>query len=513
MTPRTTARGGRQAKQENAAQRQHDYLKSEGVLSDGRALGQELKPQAWVCPVCGELVYPTNWDKHQGNYHAGHEAPYPERISPWAIEALEEAQPRACLDAATVNAYAEDMQAGAVFPAVELYMDAEHIYLADGFHRVAAARACGLESIPANIRLGTLRDAILYAAGANAGHGLRRTNADKRRAVESLLNDSEWAQWADREIARICNVSHPTVSKIRAHLAKLPDGARKFSRTVNGKTYTYVMDTANLRPALSEDAPPWLHMLLDNAEIDTKRALGVDADYKSAPRYIQEVANLHLVTGPGVLPLLATLGASYPLEFEELAATGFLAGEIPLMECNARDIEHYLDKLDHYNKEEDADKPNPEMLTPAVYLEAARLLMDGIDLDPASSKAANALVQSRVFYSPEENGLIQPWSGNVWLCPPTDNPKEWANKLFYDYEAGKVQQAVMLLDSKHIGAEWFQPFFDYALCVTDHKIHFLGDDKPVRFSAVFVYMAYDPGAFNRLFSDFGPILERVLEGG
>jgi hypothetical protein len=34
--------------------------------------------------------------------------------------------------------------------------------------------------------------AVLYAADANAAHGLRRTNANKRHAVTVLLDDDEW---------------------------------------------------------------------------------------------------------------------------------------------------------------------------------------------------------------------------------------------------------------------------------------------------------------------------------
>ena len=35
-------------------------------------------------------------------------------------------------------------------------------------------------------------------------HGLRRSNADKRRAVLTLLNNEEWAKWSAREIAKAC---------------------------------------------------------------------------------------------------------------------------------------------------------------------------------------------------------------------------------------------------------------------------------------------------------------------
>ena len=60
-----------------------------------------------------------------------------------------------------------------------------------------------------------MRDAFLYASGVNAGHGLRRTNDDKRRAVERLLHDPEWSQWSDNKIADICKVNTHTVAKYR----------------------------------------------------------------------------------------------------------------------------------------------------------------------------------------------------------------------------------------------------------------------------------------------------------
>ncbi len=54
--------------------------------------------------------------------------------------------------------------------------------------------------------------------GANADHGLRRTYADKRRAVEMLLQDEEWRTWSDRAIADQTKTTHPFVGKIRAEL-------------------------------------------------------------------------------------------------------------------------------------------------------------------------------------------------------------------------------------------------------------------------------------------------------
>jgi hypothetical protein len=118
----------------------------------------------------------------------------------------------------TVDDYAFDMLNGVAFPPVVVFHDGNDYWLGDGFHRVAAARKIDRELIDAEVRQGTARDAILHGVGSNAAHGLRRTHADKRRAVERLLKDPEWARWSDRKIAEIAKVDHKTVGTIRREL-------------------------------------------------------------------------------------------------------------------------------------------------------------------------------------------------------------------------------------------------------------------------------------------------------
>src|SRR5260221_7395603 len=59
-----------------------------------------------------------------------------------------------------------------------------------------------------------------------------------------------------------------------------------------------------------------------------------------------------------------------------------------------------------------------EWFTPSRYIEAARLVMGSIDLDPASCSEANQTVKAKRYYSIDDNGLEQPWYGNIWLNPP-----------------------------------------------------------------------------------------------
>lgn len=128
-------------------------------------------------------------------------------------------QPRATINTDVVSEYAERIEAGDEFPAPEVFFDGADYWLADGFHRYHGYAKCNRKKIECSIRKGTVREAILFAVGANGHHGLRRTNADKRKAVETLLKDTEWAQYSDRKVAEICCVGHEMVGDARRQLA------------------------------------------------------------------------------------------------------------------------------------------------------------------------------------------------------------------------------------------------------------------------------------------------------
>lgn len=166
-------------------------------------------------------------------------------------------QPRAAIDTQLVETYAEDMAAGAEFPPLVVFFDGVAHWLADGFHRFFAAKGCGLAEFNCDLRQGTLRDAILFSVSANAAHGLRRTNEDKRRAVLTLLNDPTWAGWSDREIARHCRVSPHTVAGLRpAPILTVQTHSEPVERTYttrHGTTAT--MQTANIGSRPREDRP------------------------------------------------------------------------------------------------------------------------------------------------------------------------------------------------------------------------------------------------------------------
>lgn len=124
-------------------------------------------------------------------------------------------QTRARISDEVVVEYADAYRAGAELPPPVVYYDGKSYWLADGFHRCRALRSEGISHSTFEVRQGTVRDARLHSAGANAHHGLRRTNADKRRAVEMVLRDEEWSARSNRWIAEKCAVSDPFVGTVR----------------------------------------------------------------------------------------------------------------------------------------------------------------------------------------------------------------------------------------------------------------------------------------------------------
>lgn len=72
-----------------------------------------------------------------------------------------------------------------------------------------------------------------FSSNSGACH-LKRSNADKRRAVLEMLASDLWSSWSDREIAKRCGVHHQMVGKLRASLDE-SSSERKY-KTKHGTT-------------------------------------------------------------------------------------------------------------------------------------------------------------------------------------------------------------------------------------------------------------------------------------
>ncbi len=211
-------------------------------------------------------------------------------------------QSRVGLDEQVVAEYAAAIRDGADFPPVVLFFDGTVYRLADGFHRFHAYRHAGAVEIEADVRQGTTRDAILFSVGANASHGLRRTNDDKRKAVLILLKDPEWSAWSDREIARRAGVGHNLVSSLRPSVI---GGQIDAKRTVTRGGTTYQQDTAKIGVPAEDKAAKREARAAQQAEHDRER----DEVAAKLPASIQEAESYRKAAIEGRKPAPAVAPA------------------------------------------------------------------------------------------------------------------------------------------------------------------------------------------------------------
>ncbi len=157
---------------------------------------------------------------------------------------------------------------------------------------------------------------------------------------------------------------------------------------------------------------------------------------------------------------------------------------------------------------------NNEWYTPVKYINAAKKLMNGIDLDPASCAFANETVDAADYYHISKSGLEHDWWGRVWLNPPygyTDgesNQALWSNRLIDQYTNGNITEAVLLVNAA-VDTSWFQRLLDYPVCFTRGRINFTTPEPVANGSthgSAFVYFGPQPDEFFKIFSEFGRVV-------
>src|SRR5688572_12896273 len=132
-----------------------------------------------------------------------------------AITADAQIQPRELLDEGTLTAYTEAWQRLAQFPPLTVFHDSDdRLLLADGYHRLEAAKRAGIQSIRVEWREGDLNAAKLFAASANVAHGLPRSDGDKKRQIELVRSTPDGFRWTQERIARHVGVSQQYVSRV-----------------------------------------------------------------------------------------------------------------------------------------------------------------------------------------------------------------------------------------------------------------------------------------------------------
>lgn len=150
-----------------------------------------------------------------------------------------------------------------------------------------------------------------------------------------------------------------------------------------------------------------------------------------------------------------------------------------------------------------------EWYTPEAYLTLARMVLDKIDLDPASSVKAQQIIQADKFYDAASDGLKRNWHGRVWLNPPFAQPaiEHFVSKMVSEYRARRVTAAIMLTHN-YTDTAWFHEAAGAAtaICFTRGRIKFYKPDGGVAAPTqgqAFFYFGRSVAKFARIFGPVG----------
>ena len=207
-------------------------------------------------------------------------------------------QSRLKIDESHVEDIFEKMKDDVEYSPVTAFFDGKEYWLADGFHRYHATRKIGKASIKCKVTNGLLRDAILYSKIANNLHGLPPTLQDKLNNAKELIEDFEWSEWSNREIGRICDVSHVTVAKLR--VGKVPEKVKFVNKDGEVKTRVTkpekpakTFDVATATPATPVDDGKQQEaidfLVQENEKLSDQLAVKGSADPELAGKTIAEL--------------------------------------------------------------------------------------------------------------------------------------------------------------------------------------------------------------------------------
>jgi len=157
-----------------------------------------------------------------------------------------------------------------------------------------------------------------------------------------------------------------------------------------------------------------------------------------------------------------------------------------------------------------------EWHTPIEYVEAAREVMGGIDLDPATCETAQAEIQASHYLTKRDDALQHPWLGRIWMNPPYSYPKieQFVDKLIAEYEQENVIEAIVLVNNSS-DTGWFHKLLSrFPACFTKGRIQFWHPQHPgfgTRQGQVFFYLGsgWKNDLFSDVFSQFGIMVKNV----
>lgn len=148
------------------------------------------------------------------------------------------------------------------------------------------------------------------------------------------------------------------------------------------------------------------------------------------------------------------------------------------------------DRKKEFYKETALTSFNEIWTTPPHIIDKLIEIFGVFDLDPCSETSNNKVRNSKakIGYTKQDNGLIKPWFGTVFVNPPYSREVgQWVKKCYQEYQKGNTEIIIALVASR-TDTKWFH---DYIAGVAD--IYFIkgrlkfGDGKsPAPFPSMLI---------------------------
>lgn len=371
----------------------------------------------------------------------------------------------------------------------------------DGHHRLQICEELGITVYPKIIRNGmTEEEKRTHARRLNMAR--RQLNREQKQQLirEQLM---ETPERSDRQIGRELGV-HPTTVGTQRRTLEESGQVSKLDTSIGSDGKQYPRQVERKQPEAKIDEQEFISACV--TEINKNKGY-VNLDDVAAGlvtrQPVPESAQQPVVQESEIEPEWASSGIRVEQETHYAPPVIEAGGPVP---------EWWSDETTDVPKTEPAKKPHVvnnstdnEWYTPAEYIEAAREVMGGIDLDPASNDFANETVKAGKYFTEEQDGTKQDWFGNVWLNPPysTDMIMKFAEKV----EQSEFNQAIVLVNNAS-ETRWYQKLWKNASAMVGPagRIKFRKRDGehgvPLQ-GQTFFYYGNNPKRFLSVFLRFG----------